>query len=149
MRQDVFLPRYWELSSGGEFAVFNVSLRTNGTLIFVGRQSESYESWGWSDEEYTDTVTLSPDLVITNEDSVANSSVGFDGFDGIHRCVPLSSLMVLTVDTVLTTFFSIGPTALTGATVPDGSLVLTVLGKVYAQGHRFLRPPRPATPAVS
>ena len=47
-------------------------------------QSVSYGSGGWSGEEYTDTVTLSPDLVITNQGiGVANSSVGFDGFDGI------------------------------------------------------------------
>ena len=51
--------------------------------MFVA-QSVSYGSGGWSGEEYTDTVTLSPDLVITNQGiGVANSSVGFDGFDGI------------------------------------------------------------------
>ncbi|KAM5531960.1 hypothetical protein V8D89_014360 [Ganoderma adspersum] len=76
--------------------------------------SVSYGSGGWSGEEYTDTVTLSPDLVITNQGiGVANSSNGFDGFDGI---------------------LGIGPTNLTSGTVSDGSLVPTVLDNAYAQG---------------
>nr|VWO96740.1 Aspartyl proteinase [Ganoderma boninense] len=76
--------------------------------------SVSYGSGGFSGEEYTDTVTLSPDLVITNQGvAVASSSLGFDGFDGI---------------------LGIGPTALTGGTVSDGSLVPTVLDNAYSQG---------------
>ncbi|PIL28426.1 transporter [Ganoderma sinense ZZ0214-1] len=76
--------------------------------------SVSYGSGGFSGEEYTDTVTLSPELVISNQGiAVATSSVGFDGLDGI---------------------LGIGPTELTGGTVSDGSLVPTVLDNAYAQG---------------
>ena len=98
----------------------------------------SYGSGGFSGEEYTDTVTLSPDLVITNQGvAVASSSLGFDGFDGILGYVPSYQLAcdysaMLTMFLLL--FLRIGPTALTGGTVSDGSLVPTVLDNAYSQG---------------
>ena len=50
-------------------------------------QSVSYGSGKFSGEQYTDTLTLGS-LTIQNQGiSVATSSQGFQGFDGILGCV--------------------------------------------------------------
>jgi hypothetical protein len=44
----------------------------------------TYGSGSFSGKEFKDTVTLTPSLVITNQDiGVASQSEGFDGVDGI------------------------------------------------------------------
>ncbi|KAH8109685.1 family A1 protease [Phellopilus nigrolimitatus] len=64
--------------------------------------------------EFTDTVTLTEDLVITGQDiGVAEFSEGFEGVDGI---------------------IGIGPVDLTAGTVSDGSTVPTVTDNLLSQG---------------
>ncbi|KAG6327123.1 hypothetical protein ID866_11966, partial [Astraeus odoratus] len=74
----------------------------------------SYGSGQFSGKEYTDTVALSPELVITNQSiGVATSSEGFEGVDGI---------------------LGIGPVDLTKGTVSNTGEVPTVTDNLYAQG---------------
>ncbi|TFK52340.1 acid protease [Heliocybe sulcata] len=74
----------------------------------------SYGSGSFSGTEYTDTVTLSPDLVIQNQSiGVASTAQGFNGVDGI---------------------LGIGPVDLTSTTVSGTSSVPTVTDNLYAQG---------------
>ncbi|KAM5535792.1 hypothetical protein V8D89_010606 [Ganoderma adspersum] len=85
---------------------------SSNTLVGTGKSyvetSTSPEDIGnsVSGDEYSDTVTLSTDLVVTSQGiGVANSSIS-----------------------------SIGPTALTADATPDGSLAPTVLDNAYSQG---------------
>ncbi|KAF7980823.1 hypothetical protein HWV62_36446 [Athelia sp. TMB] len=76
--------------------------------------SVSYGSGKFSGEEYTDTVTLSDDLVITKQSiGVASSATGFSGVDGI---------------------LGIGPVALTSSTVNGADSVPTVTDNLYSAG---------------
>ncbi|KAG1851992.1 acid protease [Suillus tomentosus] len=74
----------------------------------------SYGSGGMFGEEYTDTVTLGPDLVIQNQGiGVASYAEGFEGVDGI---------------------LGVGPADLTQGTVSNTTEVPTVTDNLYAQG---------------
>ncbi|KAG1790291.1 acid protease [Suillus plorans] len=74
----------------------------------------SYGSGSMSGKEYTDTVTLGPDLVIKNQGiGVASSAQGFEGVDGI---------------------LGVGPVDLTRGTVSNTTDVPTVTDNLYAQG---------------
>ncbi|KIJ62534.1 hypothetical protein HYDPIDRAFT_114177 [Hydnomerulius pinastri MD-312] len=74
----------------------------------------SYGSGTMSGEEYTDTVTLSPSLVIQNQSiGVASSAQGFSDVDGI---------------------IGVGPVDLTQGTVSNTTEVPTVTDNLYAQG---------------
>ncbi|KAG2101065.1 acid protease, partial [Suillus discolor] len=74
----------------------------------------SYGSGTMSGKEYTDTVTLGPDLVIQNQGiGVASSAQGFEGVDGI---------------------LGVGPADLTQGTVSNTTDVPTVTDNLYAQG---------------
>ncbi|KAG1790292.1 acid protease [Suillus plorans] len=74
----------------------------------------SYGSGSMSGEEYTDTVTLGPDLVIQNQGiGVASYAQGFEGVDGI---------------------LGVGPVDLTQGTVSNTTDVPTVTDNLYAQG---------------
>ncbi|KAG2069599.1 acid protease [Suillus decipiens] len=76
--------------------------------------SVSYGSGSFSGEEYTDTVTLSTDLVIINQSiGVASVTNGFDGVDGI---------------------LGVGPTDLTVGSVPNVEVVPTVTDNLYSRG---------------
>jgi hypothetical protein len=76
--------------------------------------SVSYGSGSFSGEEFVDTVTLSPDLVIPNQSiGVASTATGFSGVDGI---------------------LGIGPTDLTDNTVSDVNQVPTVADNLFSQG---------------
>ena len=60
----------------------------------------TYGSGSFSGEEWLDTVTLAPDLMISQQSiGVASSSSGFDGFDGVLGMGPVD----LTVDRVSNT----------------------------------------------
>ncbi|KAL5501257.1 hypothetical protein ACEPAH_9644 [Sanghuangporus vaninii] len=88
---------------------------TTSTSVNTGRSvSVTYGSGSFSGTEYTDTVTLSSDLVITGQGiGVASRSSGFDGVDGI---------------------LGIGPTDLTEGTVSGVSSVPTVTDNLFTQG---------------
>ncbi|KAK7681605.1 hypothetical protein QCA50_015338 [Cerrena zonata] len=74
----------------------------------------SYGSGQFSGTEFTDTVTLSPGLVIAKQSiGVASTAQGFQGVDGI---------------------LGIGPVDLTEGTVSDGKPVPTVTDNLFAQG---------------
>ncbi|KAG1851993.1 acid protease [Suillus tomentosus] len=74
----------------------------------------SYGSGSMSGKEYTDTVTLGPDLVIQNQGiGVASTAQGFQGVDGI---------------------LGVGPADLTQGTVSNTTEVPTVTDNLYAQG---------------
>ncbi|KAG1901296.1 acid protease [Suillus fuscotomentosus] len=74
----------------------------------------SYGSGGMFGEEYTDTVTLGPDLVIQNQGiGVASYAEGFEDVDGI---------------------LGVGPADLTQGTVSNTTEVPTVTDNLYAQG---------------
>ncbi|KAG1825025.1 acid protease [Suillus variegatus] len=74
----------------------------------------SYGSGSMSGKEYTDTVTLGPDLVIQNQGiGVASTAQGFEGVDGI---------------------LGVGPVDLTQGTVSNTTEVPTVTDNLYAQG---------------
>ncbi|KZT27469.1 acid protease [Neolentinus lepideus HHB14362 ss-1] len=74
----------------------------------------SYGSGSFSGTEYTDTVTLSSNLVIQNQSiGVASTAQGFNDVDGI---------------------LGIGPVDLTSTTVTGTSSVPTVTDNLYAQG---------------
>jgi len=74
----------------------------------------SYGSGSFSGTEFTDTVTLSPELVIqTQSIGVASTATGFDGVDGI---------------------LGIGPVDLTSGTVSGVETVPTVTDNLFAQG---------------
>lgn len=76
--------------------------------------SVSYGSGQFSGEEFLDTVTLSPDLVIPQQSiGVASSAQGFSGVDGI---------------------LGIGPVDLTQGTTSDGNQVPTVTDNLFSQG---------------
>jgi len=76
--------------------------------------SVSYGSGSFSGTEYTDTVTISDDLVISKQSvGVASKSTGFSGVDGI---------------------LGIGPVSLTEGTVSGVSSVPTVVDNLYSQG---------------
>ncbi|KAF7977774.1 hypothetical protein HWV62_2659 [Athelia sp. TMB] len=74
----------------------------------------SYGSGSFSGTEYTDTVTLASDLVITNQSiGVASTATGFSDVDGI---------------------LGIGPVDLTSSTVSGESSVPTVTDNLFSQG---------------
>ncbi|KAH7926943.1 acid protease [Leucogyrophana mollusca] len=76
--------------------------------------SVSYGSGSFSGEEYTDTVTLTSGLTITQQSiGVATTSEGFEGVDGI---------------------LGVGPTDLTEGTVSNTDEVPTVTDNLYSQG---------------
>jgi len=77
--------------------------------------SVTYGSGSFSGTEYTDTVTLSSSLVITNQGlGVASTASGFDGVDGI---------------------LGIGPVDLTAGTLGSSSATIpTVTDNLYSQG---------------
>jgi len=76
--------------------------------------SVSYGSGSFSGDEYIDTVTLSPDLVITKQSiGVASKSQGFQGVDGI---------------------LGIGPVDLTENTLSNGQTVPTVTDNLASAG---------------
>ncbi|KAG2369286.1 aspartic peptidase domain-containing protein [Suillus spraguei] len=76
--------------------------------------SVSYGSGSFSGEEYTDTVTLSTDLVIINQSiGVASVSQGFNDVDGI---------------------LGVGPTDLTADSVSNVEVVPTVTDNLHSQG---------------
>lgn len=85
------------------------------TSHFTGNTVDvSYGSGVMSGEEYTDTVTLGPHLVIRNQSiGVATSTQGFEGIDGI---------------------LGIGPVDLTRNTVSNTDEVPTVTDNLYNQG---------------
>jgi hypothetical protein len=77
-------------------------------------QSVKYGSGSFSGDEYTDTVTLSPDLVISKQSiGVATQSQGFQGVDGI---------------------LGIGPVDLTANTLSSGKSVPTVTDNLLSSG---------------
>ena len=77
-------------------------------------QSVTYGSGDFSGNEFTDTVTLGPDLVIeTQSIGVASSAQGFDDVDGI---------------------LGIGPVDLTSGTLSTGQSVPTVTDNLFSQG---------------
>ncbi|THH06185.1 hypothetical protein EW145_g4262 [Phellinidium pouzarii] len=83
--------------------------KSTGNSVYV-----SYGSGSFLGTEYTDTVTLSSDLVITNQSiGVASSTQGFDGEDGI---------------------LGIGPVDLTDGTVFNTNTVPTVTDNLLSQG---------------
>lgn len=85
------------------------SLRTKRRL-----QSVAYGSGNFSGEEWIDTVTLAPGLVISQQSiGVANSSNGFDGYDGI---------------------LGVGPVDLTSVSVSNTNSVPTVSDNLFSQG---------------
>jgi saccharopepsin len=74
----------------------------------------SYGSGNFSGEEWIDTVTLSPGLVISQQSiGVASSATGFDTFDGI---------------------LGVGPTDLTQGSVSNTGTVPTVSDNLFSQG---------------
>jgi saccharopepsin len=74
----------------------------------------SYGSGNFSGEEWIDTVTLSPGLVISQQSiGVASSSVDIDPYDGI---------------------LGVGPTDLTQGTVNNKGTVPTVSDNLFSQG---------------
>ncbi|EGO00886.1 hypothetical protein SERLA73DRAFT_159520 [Serpula lacrymans var. lacrymans S7.3] len=76
--------------------------------------SVSYGSGSFSGEEYTDTVTLSSDLVIKGQSiGVASTSTGFSGVDGI---------------------LGVGPVDLTSGTVSNTNTVPTVTDNLFSAG---------------
>ena len=76
----------------------------------------AYGSANFSGEEWLDTVTLAPDLVISQQSiSVANSSSGFEG---------------LGIDGIL----GLGPVDLTNGTVSNTETVPTVMDNLRSQG---------------
>ncbi|KAJ7446655.1 aspartic peptidase A1 [Mycena galericulata] len=77
--------------------------------------SVSYGDGFFSGTEYTDTVTLAPGLVITQQSiGVASTSSGFTGFDGV---------------------LGIGPVDLTQGTLSDASATIpTVTDNLFSQG---------------
>ncbi|KAH7091014.1 acid protease [Auriculariales sp. MPI-PUGE-AT-0066] len=73
-----------------------------------------YGSGSFSGEEYTDTVQLSPHLIITKQSiGVANLSKGLDRYDGI---------------------LGVGPDALTKGTVTGAGVIKTVTTNLFQQG---------------
>ncbi|KZP14852.1 acid protease [Athelia psychrophila] len=88
--------------------------RTSSSIDTGNNISVSYGSGSFNGEEYTDTVTLGPGLIITKQSiGVAFNSTGFDGVDGI---------------------FGIGPTDLTANTVEGENTVPTVIDNLFSQG---------------
>ena len=74
----------------------------------------AYGSGSFSGEEWVDTVTLAPGLVIEKQSiGVADNSTGFPSVDGI---------------------LGVGPVDLTDGTVSNTGTVPTVLDSLYAQG---------------
>ncbi|PIL28539.1 transporter [Ganoderma sinense ZZ0214-1] len=95
------------VGAGQQYVQTSTSQDTGNTV------SVSYGSGSFSGEQYTDTVTLG-DITLTNQGiSVATSSSGFSGFDGI---------------------LGVGPSGLTQGTVSDGNIVPTVTDNAYSQG---------------
>ncbi|KAG9312015.1 acid protease [Chiua virens] len=79
--------------------------------------SVSYGSGSFSGEEWTDTVTLAPGLVIKSQSiGVASSATGFSGVDGI---------------------LGVGPVALTSGTVTNTNTVPTVSDNLLSQKTIF------------
>ncbi|KAF5366346.1 hypothetical protein D9757_011466 [Collybiopsis confluens] len=91
------------------------SFASTSTSTNTGAQvSVSYGSGEFSGTEWTDKVTLSSSLVVTQQSiGVASSSSGFSGTDGI---------------------LGIGPTDLTADTVNGASTVPTVVDNLFSQG---------------
>ncbi|KAG2065672.1 aspartic proteinase [Suillus decipiens] len=92
------------------YKVTNTSVDTGHAV------SVNYGSGSFSGEEYLDTVTLSSDLVITQQ-SIGSATTS-EGFGGIQ------------VDGIL----GVGPTDLTQNTVSDVDTVPTVTDNLYSQG---------------
>ena len=84
------------------------------TSYLKGDQSVSYGTGSFSGEEWSDTVTLGPGLIIRNQSiGVANLSADFNGFDGI---------------------LGVGPVDLTSNSVSNTGTVPTVLDNLLSQG---------------
>lgn len=96
------------VGAGKSFVRTSTSVNTGHSV------SVTYGSGSFSGTEWTDTVTLSSDLVITGQGvGVASRSSGFSGFDGI---------------------LGIGPVDLTENTVSGVSTVPTVTDNLLSQG---------------
>ncbi|KAG1742570.1 acid protease [Suillus lakei] len=105
------------IDTGSSNTWIGASTRYNPTSTSVDTGNTvavSYGSGNFSGEEYTDTVTLSTGLVITEQSiGVASNAEGFDGVDGI---------------------LGVGPTDLTEGTVSNLIAVPTVTDNLYSQG---------------
>ncbi|KAH7925602.1 acid protease [Leucogyrophana mollusca] len=96
------------VGAGTQYTPTSTSQNTGDTI------NVSYGSGTMSGTEYTDTVTLSPSLVIQNQSiGVASSAQGFSDVDGI---------------------LGVGPVDLTQGTVSNTTEVPTVTDNLYAQG---------------
>jgi len=93
----------------------NTKYRPTSTSHSTGNTvNVSYGSGSMTGKEYTDTVTLGPNLVIKNQSiGVASSTQGFQDVDGI---------------------LGVGPVDLTQGTVSNTQNVPTVTDNLYAQG---------------
>ncbi|PBL00401.1 acid protease [Armillaria gallica] len=91
-------------------------VQTSTSTQTSNRVSVSYGSGSFSGREYTDQVTIAPNLIIKSQSiGVASSSSGFSGFDGI---------------------LGIGPVELTEGTLSPATstLIPTVTDNLYSQG---------------
>lgn len=89
-------------------------VKTNTSKSTGARVNVSYGSGQFSGNEFTDTVTLGPGLVIENQSiGVASTAQGFDGVDGI---------------------LGIGPVDLTSGTLSTGQPIPTVTDNLFSQG---------------
>jgi hypothetical protein len=91
-------------------------VKTSTSVKTSNSVSVTYGSGSFSGTEYTDTVTLSPSLVINNQSiGVASRATGFDGVDGI---------------------LGVGPVGLTVGTLSPGRTtpIPTVTDNLYTQG---------------
>ncbi|TCD70209.1 hypothetical protein EIP91_004389 [Steccherinum ochraceum] len=89
-------------------------VKTSTSKSTGGEVNVSYGSGSFSGTEFTDTVTLGPELVIASQSiGVASTAQGFSGVDGI---------------------LGVGPVDLTSGTVSDTQTVPTVVDNLFAQG---------------
>ncbi|THH33217.1 hypothetical protein EUX98_g954 [Antrodiella citrinella] len=96
------------VGAGQKYVKTSTSHSTNNKV------NVSYGSGSFSGTEFTDTVTIAPNLVITKQSiGVASTAQGFDDVDGI---------------------IGIGPVDLTSGTVANTDTVPTVTDNLFAQG---------------
>ncbi|KAJ3488415.1 hypothetical protein NLI96_g2845 [Meripilus lineatus] len=89
-------------------------VKTSSSKDTGGKVNVSYGSGSFSGVEYTDTVTISPELVIQDQSiGVATTAQGFNGVDGI---------------------LGIGPADLTAGTVSNADTVPTITDNLFTQG---------------
>lgn len=94
----------------------------------------TYGSGSFSGTEFTDTVTLAPGLVITQQSiGVASTSTGFSGVDGILGLVPR---LTLVMQSNLMLQHRIGPVDLTSDTLTPQirATIPTVTDNLFSQG---------------